>query len=125
MSTDGIDYLPTEYAATDIKAKWRDDALCDALIKEQEYLVNAWIDEKSEFRGYAREACAACPVKVTCLTSGMNDSESYGLRGGVFFSGGALTHQDNNILKRTLGITARKRQKTREYRISKELGEVV
>lgn len=107
---------------TDAQAPWRSQAACHAAIEKEPILLGAWDTEDHIMGKQAKSICVnECEVRMSCLADAMGDPNSYGLRGGYFFDHGAVNTSDWREMGKTLGIQAKKRQKTRVSR-AKNLG---
>lgn len=107
---------------TDTLADWRNKAACAKAVEEQPLLLGAWDTEDNIMVKQAKAYCVnKCKVRMQCLADAMADPNSYGLRGGYFFDHGAVNTTDWREMGKSLGIQARKRQKTRVSR-AKNLG---
>lgn len=74
----------------DIQEAWRDEAACEAAIKEKPYLAGAWIAEDHPYRDDARKICLGCKVRIECLMGALQNEEAEGMRGGYWFDAGKL-----------------------------------
>ncbi len=85
----------------DVTAAWKDDAACHAKATEDEKFSGAWINEQGVRRHVAENICRTqCEVRNQCLADALTDPWAEGLRGGYWFSTGALLSRDRTKMVR-------------------------
>ena len=99
-----------------MSSEWKRKALCHTRTTEDPSLATAWITEGGPKLSKATEVCLGCQVRILCIQAAVDDENSYGMRGGYFFTKGRLTSKDAARLQKELGIKAKVRQKTRKAR---------
>lgn len=85
---------------THLLAEWREDTPCLQRATANEDLAGAWINENHRLKGIAEDTCRECPVSAQCLSDALQEGGAEGLRGGFWFSGGALLSIDRKRLRR-------------------------
>lgn len=90
-----------EYNHANMKAPWRDEAACLSTAMDVDGFESAWITEDHPARAEAAGICMNdCEVRNTCLLTALLDPTAEGMRGGFWFTRGALTRKDRNKFKR-------------------------
>lgn len=103
-----------QVTTSNLKAKWREDALCEKVIQEKPEMGTAWVNENDkEFTEDARTICGLCKVETQCLNDALADGGAYGMRAGFFFDNGAVTKKDQRTLAAKFGVKSVRRNKSR------------
>lgn len=90
----------TDDSVSPLLAEWREDTPCLQKSTENADLASAWINENHVLKAIAEETCVNCEVRTQCLASALREGNAEGLRGGFWFSTGALLSTDRKRFRR-------------------------
>lgn len=120
MIEDRTTFYHEDYPTTaDVRAPWRDDALCMKVVDADPLMGEAWIQQHNLFSERARMICEDCPVRMACLHDALTDRHAEGMRGGFFFDDGLLESGEAAMMFRELRLRVRSRRSRRRGRAEK------